>query len=191
MLLSDAGSEAPRLVADGKGNLCVTYVGGHYSSSGDGKIRVAVQCSSDLGKSFGAPVDVAFATDSEELHHPVGALSATGTLAIAYWVGLNGQDEFSGLRLAVSHDGGKTFAAPTKVPYYQLPPEVGLKAKPKMPAPAWDGGTLWLAYAVADGAGANRLVIDKTCDGGTSWSGPVLLNGPEPTSRRTRAGRGC
>jgi len=33
---------------------------------------------------------------------------------------------------------------------------------------------------VGDGLGANRLVVDKSCDAGATWSGAQLLNGPEP-----------
>ena len=48
------------------------------------------------------------------------------------------------------------------------------------PSVLYDGaGILWIAYRVYDGGNADRIVVDKSCDGGTTWSGAVLVNGTE------------
>jgi len=179
-LAFDNVAEAPRLAGDGKGNLCVAYAGGYFAGAGDGKRRIAVQCSKDAGAHFAAPVDVALEDASAVLRQPTPAFSPGGILAVAYWVDLQASGAFSAVRLGISKDGGKTFAPATTVPTYQLPAAVGLAAKPGPPAPGWVGEVLWLGYPVADGAGPGRLVVDKSCDLGATWAGPVLLNGPEP-----------
>jgi hypothetical protein len=40
-------------------------------------------------------------------------------------------------------------------------------------------GVLWLAYRSNDGTPSDRLIVDKTCDLGRTWSGAALVNGPE------------
>src|SRR5579872_5086170 len=35
------------------------------------------------------------------------------------------------------------------------------------------------SIATDDGLGSGRVAVDKSCDGGQSWSGAVLVNGPE------------
>jgi len=131
------GMESPRLVTDGKGTVCVTYVG--YA---DGAARVAAQCSSDAGKTFGAPVEIAVAAAGEDFHHPSGVFAIGGALAVAYW---KSSVAGTSMHLALSGDGGKTFAAPITLPRYALPPEVGLTGTPQYPALAWQGSVLWLA----------------------------------------------
>ena len=44
---------------------------------------------------------------------------------------------------------------------------------------AWEDNRSWLAYHVYDGASHDRVVVDKSCDFGQTWSGAVLVNGPE------------
>jgi len=175
-LHSDGGSfgmESPRLVTDGKGKLCVTYVGGPF-----GEEHVAVQCSNDSGKTFAPPVELTTAGDSEDFHHAGGAFSDNGTLAIAYW---SSTPDAWTMRLALSDDGGKTFQKPSDLPRYEVPESVDLKGRPAYPSLVWQGAKLWLSYLIDDGAGAHRLIVDKSCDGGKTWSGAQLLNGPEPS----------
>jgi hypothetical protein len=173
-----AGGESPRVFGDGKGKTCVTYVGGYDANQGDSRLRVAVQCSTDMGATFSSPVDIDYEASGYELHHPVGVFSPSGELTIAYWSQNGGT---GAVHLATSHDGGASFGAPVTVPTYEVPTSVGLPSLPQYPAIAWDGGTLWLSYLVSDGNGNHRLVVDKSCDGGTTWSGAQLLNGAEPT----------
>jgi hypothetical protein len=40
-------------------------------------------------------------------------------------------------------------------------------------------GILWVAYRIDDGDVSDRVVVDKSCDGGATWSGSVLVNGTE------------
>jgi hypothetical protein len=131
-----------------------------------------------MGATFGAPVDLDVESATHELHHPVGAFSPSGDLAVAWWTQ---NSDVGTIQLAKSKDGGATFAPAISVPVYTVPASTGLGSLPQYPAIAWDGGTLWMAYLVSDGNGPKRLVVDKSCDGGTTWSGAQLLNGPEPT----------
>ena len=51
---------------------------------------------------------------------------------------------------------------------------------PENPTIAYDAsGILWIAYRAYDGGFQDRIVVDKSCDGGMTWSGPVLVTGPE------------
>lgn len=178
-----AGMESPRVVSDGSGKVCVVFDGGYLSGSeGDGKMRVAAQCSRDAGKTFGDAIDVDFDGATQANHHPVAAFGPSGTLAVAYWSD-DGAGSHATLHLALGKDSATswTFDTPKAIPAYVPPAGATTKTGAQYPAIAWEGGTLWLAYLVTDGDGPKRLVVDKSCDGGTTWSGAQLLNGPEPT----------
>jgi hypothetical protein len=170
-----AGTESPRVFGDGNGAACMTFIGGPNES----EERVAVRCSTDGGKTLGAPVDVDPPAQGVLFHHPIG-LFVNGMITIAYWAEVNGVGE---IRVAQSKDGGKTFGKPATVPKYLIPHN-DLANDAQYPAIAWDGGTLWLAYLVDDGAGPHRLVVDKSCDGGTTWSGAEVVNGEPPVDDR-------
>lgn len=47
-------------------------------------------------------------------------------------------------------------------------------------------GILWIAYRAYDGSSNDRIVVDKSCDGGKTWSGAVLVNAPEPPTTNMR-----
>jgi len=66
-----------------------------------------------------------------------------------------------------------------QVPTYVIPG--GTTGAPAVnPTVQFDAaGILWLAYRVDDGDVSNRIVVDKSCDGGHTWSGAVLVNGTE------------
>jgi hypothetical protein len=171
-----AGLESPRLGTDRSGGVCLAYVGGPSESD----LRATAQCSTDGGKTFGDPADAEGSTPGVALHHPLALPGYGGTIAMTYWRS-NDSGPPSDLRFAVSNDHGKTFPAPVAVPTYPLPASAGTSARPRYPVLEWEGAVVWLAYLVGDGVGNDRLVVDKTCSSGATWSGPVLINGPEPT----------
>jgi hypothetical protein len=172
------GMESPRLFTDGKGNVCVTYVGNKPDSSS----HLVVQCSADSGVHFGAAVEI----DAEGMgrfHHPFGVFDGKN-ITVAYWVlGSN----VRGIRMAKSTDGGKTFGKPATLSTYAIPGGDPMVYFPEYPGLAWQGGILWMSYLIEDGSGNARMIIDKSCDGGTTWSGAQLLNGTEPMITETRS----
>ena len=175
--LSDGGTddsgdaaESPRLFTDGAGNLCVTYVGEVIPKDGDTVTSVYVQCSTDAGQTF---------SDVQKLDNPAlaGFTSATGAFgpggiaAITY--GTAGSPDHR-LYLSVSTDG-RTFGTPATVPTYFESNNVPSQAL--NPALAFDpNGILWLTYRTAD---SGSIIVDKSCDGGQTFSGslPVVKGG--------------
>ncbi len=171
--------ESPRLFSDGAGRTCIVYIGGYVPPDGDARDRIYTECSADFGTTWTPPLAVDTYDSTAVLHHAVGAFAADGTLAVAWWNELPGSAS-STLSIARSHDHGATFGAATVVPTYQ-PPGESPPFQPIQPALLWEQGTLWLLYDLYDGS-RNRLVIDKSCDGGTTWSGAQVVNGHEPTT---------
>jgi hypothetical protein len=164
-------TESPRLFTDGAGRVCVTYYGSTFPGS-DTQSHVYVQCSADMARTFSAPLVVDPAQPlNEAISSPVGAFGAGGKAAVL-WTTQSGK-----LMLATSTDGARTFGTPASVPLNKDP--AGNTAQPINPTVAYDAdGILWIAY-VEDTGSAVRVVVDKSCDSGTTWSGSVLVNGPE------------
>jgi len=173
----DAGgaTESPRLFVDGAGRLCLTYYGSTYPNNGT-QAHVYVQCSDDAAMTFSAPLVVDPAEPiNEGISSPVGAFGPNHAAAILWTQGIGVNQLF----IATSTDGGATFGAPSAIATYVLPNDGGSVA-PENPTLAYDAsGILWIAYRAYDGGFADRIIVDKSCDGGTTWSGPVLVNGPE------------
>lgn len=167
---SGSVTESPRLFTDGKGRLCVTWMGSGWTEPKDG---VYLQCSSDLGKTFSAPL--ALTTEVKSLPHtPTGAFGPNGAVAVAWSAG----DEAQGALLYVLSADGKTFSAPASIAVPKL--SDGTQLTVTNGDLAYDGaGVLWVAYRAYDGGQADRIFADKSCDGGKTWSGAALLNGPE------------
>ncbi|HEX7601929.1 MAG TPA: sialidase family protein [Polyangiaceae bacterium] len=173
----DAGgvTEAPRLFGDGAGRLCISYFG-KVEPNGGFQSHAYVQCSADGAKTFTPPLVL----DPSQpfnvgISSPIGALGANKAAAVLWTNGLAAGK----LLVATSTDAGLTFGAPTAVPTYVLPGDkVG--APPLNPDIAYDAaGVLWVAYRVFDGVSTNRIIVDKSCDGGKTWSGAVVVNGAE------------
>ncbi len=148
--------ESPRMFVDGHGRLCLVYA----ATSETGAIENSyLQCSADAGHSFRQPVelDPALATDNQ----PSGTFGPGNSAAIAWTTTVASADQQT-LYIAISSDGGATFGAPIAVPTL---------TKPFSPSILYDAsGVLWIAYRIEDGS---ALVVDKTCDGGLTFSGPV------------------
>ena len=175
---SGATSESPRLFTDASGHVCVTYVGELSSSGNPSQINTYVQCSNDLGQSFSPPAKVDPATAAGVDHEQAaGTFGPNGRAAIVWNQG--GLDAGANLYVAISQDGGGSFGSPIAVPTYVLPGETS-GAPTKSPSIAYDAsGVLWVAYQAYDGGSKNRVIVDKSCDDGKTWSGAVLVNGPE------------
>jgi hypothetical protein len=173
---SGGAPESPRLFTDGAGRVCVTYYGVTHPVAGHDQSHVYVQCSNDTARTFSAPlvVDPAQPLDAA-ISSPVGAFGPGGAAAILWTNGITvGQ-----LLIATSHDGAASFGTPVVIPTYQLPGGAGA-APPQNPSVMYDAdGVLWVSYVAYDGGTHTRVIVDKSCDGGRTWSGAVLVNGPE------------
>jgi len=168
-------SESPRLFTNGS-RVCITYIAVQNGLAGTPE-HTYEQCSDDLGKTFSLPIALDPATPNGAVHsHSVGAFGPNNAAAVAF-VHEIGQQEF--IFLATSSDGGVTFGAPTQVPTYSLP-GTNTPGPALNPTISYDAaGVLWIAYRVDDGDTSDRIVVDKSCDGGHTWSGAVLVNGTE------------
>ena len=173
-------TEAPRLFTNGKGALCITYIG-TLPTDGGTTTNAYVQCSTDAGVSFSDPLNL----DPDRVNGidhsaAIGSFSPDGTSIAVLWVNSpNANNQTALPYLAVSKDLGKTFTPPTLVPTY-VAPGMNVPVPAVNPTIAFDAsGVLWLAYRSNDGTPSDRLIVDKTCDLGKTWSGAVLVNGPE------------
>lgn len=173
---SGDATESPRLFTDGAGNLCVTYVGNIYPKSGDTITNVYAQCSTDAGQSFSKPqkIDPALPGATSAM----GAFGPGGVAALTY----STVDSPDGkLYVAIAADSA-TFGAPITVPTY-VEPDGGNASQALNPVVAYDSaGVLWLTYRTYD---SGTLVVDKSCDGGQTWSGAVALTTGTPTRKWT------
>jgi len=174
--LGGEATESPRMFVNAAGRVCISYVAIANGLTGTPE-HAYEQCSDDLGVTFDAPVTLDPATPAGAGHsHTVGAFGPNNAAAVAF-VHQIGQDGF--IFLATSSDGGETFGAPTQVPTYSLP-DTTTPGPALNPTVLYDAtGVLWIAYRVYDGGVSDRIVVDKSCDGGHTWSGSVLVNGTE------------
>jgi hypothetical protein len=171
-----ASGSAPRLVTDGAGRICVVYQGVYFSGNDFdlGSDLPYIQCSSDLAKTFSPalPLD----TDRTAAHDlPTAAFGPNHTITAAWE-----QIDAKGLEqtyLAQSTDNGKTFGAPFVHAPYVLPDAT--LSQPRFNSVIHEGSTLWLIYAAYDGGAHSRVIADKSCDGGKTWSRAELTNGAE------------
>jgi hypothetical protein len=172
-------TEAPRLFTNGKGRLCITYVGSIIPGDGTTTTNAYVQCSDDAGRSFADPVNLdPDRATSIDHSSAVGAFAPDGSVAVLWTNSPDATNQKALLYLAVSKDAGRTFAAPALVPTYVVP-GAGAPVPVVNPAVVFDAsGILWLTYRSREG-GPDRVIVDKSCDEGKTWSGAVLVNGPE------------
>jgi hypothetical protein len=170
----DGATESPRLFTDGAGNLCITYIG--FIEGPPSSTHTYVECSTDAGKNFTGFVALDPA-DADLTHsQSVGAIGAGGRAAVVWTTGIAAGGK---LMLATRPDAMSAFGTPVAIPTYVVPGTMA-GATVSNPALAYDAnGVLWVAYAPSDGGLRNRIVVDKSCDDGKTWSGAVLVNGPE------------
>ncbi len=169
-------TESPRLFSDGAGKLCVTYVGKVTPSDGATLPNVYLQCSTDNGATFTLPDKVDPTTDVNG-SSATGAIAPDGSIAILF---TSDGDDAGILQLAVDRAGtGAGFSPLNSLPTYVE--ASGDRARAVNPALAYDAdGILWLGYRTWD---SGSLVVDKSCDGGVLFSGPVAVD-DGTTSRR-------
>jgi hypothetical protein len=170
---SGDATESPRLFTDGAGHLCISYLGDINHSNGTMDTNVYVQCSSDAGKTWTAPVNVDGASAPKVSTSPVGAIAASGAVTVIWADGKPG-----GLFTATSTDGGQTFSAPSQTPHpIQFSGDTE-RSTPLNPMVAYDAaGILWAGYRAYDG-NIDQVIVDKSCDGGQTWSGPRSIDMP-------------
>jgi hypothetical protein len=172
-------TEAPRLFTNGKGRLCITYVGSIVPGDGTTTTNAYVQCSGDAGRTFSDPVNLD-PTRAQTIDHSsaIGAFAPDGNVAVLWTNSPDATNQKALPYVAVSNDGGRTFSAPALVPTYVVPGG-GAPVPVVNPDVVFDAsGILWLTYRSSDG-GPDRILVDKSCDEGKTWSGAVLVNGPE------------
>ena len=170
---------APRLVTDGAGRVCIVYVGAYDSTSVDfpnGSDLPYIQCSSDLAKTFSPAL--ALDTDRAATHFlPTAAFGPNHVLTVV-WEQVDTKS-VGHTFLAQSTDNGKTFSAPFVHAPYVLPDMT--PSSPRLSSVFYEGSTLWLAYLAYDGGQNDRIIADKSCDGGKTWSRAELTSGAEGT----------
>jgi len=171
-------TEAPRLFTDGAGRVCISYVGDTVPQAGP-PTHSYVQCSDDFGATFSATTSLDATAIAGTAHsQPNGTIGGNGA-AVAWVRSLDTNNQAAFLFVATSANRGRNFWPAVQVPTYVLPGQ-SAGAPAVNPTVMFDAaGILWLAYRVDDGGVADRIVVDKSCDGGTTWSGPVLVNGTE------------
>ncbi len=168
LAISQNGSEPPRLFTDGSGKVCVTYVGW---KDGNQQHNVILQCSTDAGATFSAPTMVDAALAGSTPYVSTGAFARDGSMLIAEVAGDTGGGH-GAVYVAVSPKGG-SLGTPKRVNTYTLPGENAPAAASDVDLRVDDQGIVWLSYGVEGW----RVIVDKSCDGGKTWSGPVLVNG--------------
>jgi len=164
-------TESPRLFTDGKGKVCLTWMGSGWTESKDG---VYVQCSTDLAKTFGAPAALT-PTVLSGPHVPAGAIGPSGELAVIW----HADQEPAGTLLLSTSADGETWSGPASIPMLPSPASDVSFAGGDADLGYDADGVLWIAYHIHDGGLSDRIAVDKSCDGGKTWSGAVLVNGPE------------
>jgi hypothetical protein len=166
-------TESPRLFTDGAGHLCVSYIGDINHATGVMDVNVYVQCSSDAGVTWTAPVNVDGPGAPKVSSSAAGSIAPNGNVTVIWTSGRNG-----GLYNSTSTDGGKTFSTPSQSPHpikFMGDAEVATALNPMV---AYDAaGILWVGYRAYDGT-TDQVMVDKSCDGGTTWSGVRSIDMP-------------
>lgn len=162
------GLESPAFFTNQKGMLCAVYWSDNQTLPH--KYPIQVECSKDGGKTFSTPVtvlDTATKGDGSIIPlRPRGAVSDDGKLAVIW-----GESD-ENVYVSTSPDGA-AWSAPVQINKLSL---VGTNVKGHHPTIAWEGGVLWVAYQVNSGGADDAIVVDKSCDGGTTWSGNQIIN---------------
>ncbi len=183
-IASNGNGYSPRVFGNGKGDACIVYeydgpCAPTYPSSSDGEIFV--QCSTNSGATWTAPLPLAGPSNTAAKSHPTGSVSPGGYVAVT-WIDSVGDDAGTGqdqVFVAISKNGGTTFG---KAIQYVLPPSLGLSSTSGDPVVAWENDeVLWLSQTILIDNGPS-ILVDKTCDDGATWSGAVSVGPGYATS---------
>ncbi len=167
-IVSNGGGTGPRVFSNGAGMACTVF---QYAPGCPKPNNVAVQCSADNGGTWTTPVTLGY-PQADAQFYPTGSVSPGGKVAIA-WLDTVAGDAGSYVAsfVTISKDGGKTFGTPTQYPAAFAMPY----GYTNLPVVAWENDTvLWLSQTGIGPSNA-ALFVDKTCDDGVSWSGPVKV----------------
>lgn len=167
----DDGGEFPTLFTGPGGRVCLAFW--TQTMTTDYAYPLSVTCSGDSGKTFG-PIAVvhdpaiAAPDGSQYPRHQRAAIGDDGRMAIVW------DEPAGGVFVSTSADGA-TWSAPQQVNHLDLAgpgaPDAG-----HHPTVAWESGILWVAYQSNSLGGDDAIVVDKSCDGGTTWSGNQVAN---------------
>jgi hypothetical protein len=168
--------ESPRLFTDGAGRTCLSYIATSTGQPGT-PVYAYVNCSDDFGVTWTLPHKLDPAAPAGTVHsQAVGAFGPHGAAAVVWVRQPQASAQTAYLFIATSNDGGNTFGAEVQVPTYVLPGTTGSSSVVN-PAVSYDAdGILWIAYRTAEN---DRIIVDKSCDNGLTWSGSVLVSGTE------------
>lgn len=168
-ILSDGTGGSPRVFSNGAGAACVAY---RYNTGNACANNIAVQCSTDNGATWTSPTALGAPQQPNGRAFPTGSVSPSGKVAIV-WLDAVATDAgtVETAFVTISKDGGKTFGTPKQYPVASTVPF----GYANYPVVAWENDTvLWLSMTGSGGSQA-ALYVDKTCDDGVSWSGPVKV----------------
>jgi hypothetical protein len=156
--------ESPRLFSNGKGRLCITYAATDNNGNNGSIENTFVQCSTDAGQTFTPPLELDANLTAN--NQPTGAFGPGGAAAIV-WTDVSNPTAGQTLYVAISADNGATFGTPIAISTIDVP---------GTPSVVYDAdGVLWVSYVVSLGGGF-QAVVDKTCDNGRTFSGPVIVS---------------
>ena len=168
----------PHLFTDGHEGVCITYTAVLPTGA-----EPRVQCSSDLGRSFGPEIKPLAQPSTSEIVHPSGTLfhsSAATQLAVAW----TDDDQLFVATVPLTSayvPAGSFTTSSTTSPLSMSPGTIGAAPLPNLvpgePETAgnadirFDGtGALWLAFETVDSIGDRGIAVAKSCDGGKTWS---------------------
>jgi hypothetical protein len=169
---SNGGGSGPRLASNGKGTVCTFSL--YENCVNASQNGVTVQCSKNTGATWGSALTLANPAASTT-SYPTGAISPSGKVAVT-WVDSVVEDGGSNDEtfIAISENGGQAFGTPIQYPTALRLADGG--GGPAYPVVSWENDdVLWLAQNRTVGSEALTTFVDKTCDGGQSWSGSVNL----------------
>ena len=160
----NGNQETVRVFANASGAACMVY---RWLGTGCPSPNAnVVQCSSDSGSTWSTPLAVVTPM-SVARDIPTGALSANGTVAVTWLEKVATKDE---VHVAFSMNGGTSF--PTRTVYPAATRTRFGAGDTFRPVVQWDAENLWLSQTF-DSSNQASVVVDKTCDYGTTWSGAL------------------
>ncbi len=166
------GRLTPERWHNGSLDLAVGAAGTIHAAWTEYRGRLWTARSTDGGGTFDTPVQVAAAEDAGPARAPSLATGPDGAVYLAWTVG---EDPGADIRVAVSRDGGRSFADPVVVA-----PDPGHADAPKLAVDA--SGTVHLTFG-RSGKGPfiqYEVRYTRSTDGGQSYAPPRVVSEPLP-----------